>query len=119
VGGTRGARPLERVLWLARAFAGVAGAVAAAEALASGLGPLLASLAAAAGFGVVYAVLLAGIRGYARLIDRAGAAPEAPAPAPDTGPSAVPRLIRTRRREGTRRRLMAPETPPEKPHPGA
>jgi hypothetical protein len=109
----RGARRLESVHWLARAFAGVAGAAGAAEVYATGLGPLVAGIAAVAGFGIVYALLLAGIRRYSRLLEETDSTPKPESREPAA--SKPPRLIRTRRREAPERRLMAPEDSPRRP----
>jgi hypothetical protein len=115
VAGTRGARDLEGLRWLARLAAGVAGLAAGARAYAGGHGPLAATLAAVAGFALAYALLLAAIRGFARLLERAGG-DEPPAATPtdvgDAPPSELPRLTRSRRRDGRTRRLMGAQDPP-------
>jgi hypothetical protein len=112
----RGRRSLDGILWLVRVLAGVAGVAAGAQAYASGLAPLVGTLAALGAFGLAYALLLGGVRRYGRLLERASDddSPQPPV-APEASPSSPPHLIRTRRREGPRRRLMSPEDPPREP----
>lgn len=111
---TRGAGRLESVHWLVRAFAGVGGVAVAAETYANGRGPIVATFAAVVGFGIVYALLLAGIRRYAQLLDRTAEDAERATSVEPREPAASepPRLIRTRRRKTPERRLMAPGEPP-------